>query len=261
MTCRSGFTLIELSIVLLIIGLLAGGILLGRDLIRAAELRSVITDIEHFKTAVHTFRTKYNCLPGDCANATDFWGVASWCPGGVATAMETCDGNGDGYIEGDWSDVSNENFRAWQQMANAGLISGRFTGVTGGGANEWTCVPGVNVPASRIVRSGYNWNSHNTVPIRFVWDVYFYNNSGIQFLEFGAQLPNDDMEADALSPVDAHSIDQKGDDGRPGTGTYTTFKPTSGYNVNCATTANAATAEYRSLDAGPACSFIINMEF
>ena len=62
---RSGFTLVELSIVLVIIGLIAGGVLVGRDLIEAAAIRQQITQVERFKTAVQTFRTKYNGLPGD----------------------------------------------------------------------------------------------------------------------------------------------------------------------------------------------------
>jgi prepilin-type N-terminal cleavage/methylation domain-containing protein len=70
MHTRSGFTLIELSIVLVIIGLIAGGVLVGRDLIEAARIRQQITEIEQFKTAVNTFRIKYNGLPGDL-NYTD----------------------------------------------------------------------------------------------------------------------------------------------------------------------------------------------
>ena len=61
----AGFTLIEMSIVLVIIGLITGGVLVGRDLIEAAKIRAQITQVERFKTAVQTFRTKYNGLPGD----------------------------------------------------------------------------------------------------------------------------------------------------------------------------------------------------
>ena len=65
-TCRrDGFTIIELSIVLVIIGLLAGGILLGRDLIEAARIRAQGSQIESYEMAINTFRLKYNMLPGD----------------------------------------------------------------------------------------------------------------------------------------------------------------------------------------------------
>jgi prepilin-type N-terminal cleavage/methylation domain-containing protein len=65
--CRAGFTLIELSIVLVIIGLVVGGVLVGRDLICAAELRAQISQIEKYNTAVNTFYGKYGGLPGPLA--------------------------------------------------------------------------------------------------------------------------------------------------------------------------------------------------
>jgi prepilin-type N-terminal cleavage/methylation domain-containing protein len=59
------FNLIELSIVLVIIGLIVGGILVGRDLISAAAVRAQISQIEKYNQAVNTFRSKYGYLPGD----------------------------------------------------------------------------------------------------------------------------------------------------------------------------------------------------
>ena len=60
-----GFTLIEMASVLVIIGLIVGGILVGQSLIKAAEVRSEVTQMEKFQTAVNTFRDKYGYLPGD----------------------------------------------------------------------------------------------------------------------------------------------------------------------------------------------------
>src|SRR5476651_1560647 len=60
-----GFTLIELSIVLVIIGLIVGCILVGQDLISAAEVRATVGQIEKYNSAVNTFRGKYNSMPGD----------------------------------------------------------------------------------------------------------------------------------------------------------------------------------------------------
>jgi len=72
MNCkRSAFTLVELSIVLVILGLLVGGTLTGQSLIHAAELRSVVKDYEKYKTAMHVFEDKYFALPGDMTNATE----------------------------------------------------------------------------------------------------------------------------------------------------------------------------------------------
>ncbi|MFM9890490.1 MAG: type II secretion system protein, partial [Rickettsiales bacterium] len=90
---RYGFSLVELSIVLVILGLLTGGILSGQSLIRAAELRSVSTEYNRYVTAVQTFRDKYFALPGDMTNAQSFWGSSANCPGTSAqgnTDGKTC---------------------------------------------------------------------------------------------------------------------------------------------------------------------------
>ena len=84
-TCL-GFTLIELSIVLVIIGLIIGGILVGKDLIVAAANRAYISQLEKYNTATNAFKLKYGCLPGDCAIATKI-GLQD-------------DGDGNGYVSG-----------------------------------------------------------------------------------------------------------------------------------------------------------------
>jgi prepilin-type N-terminal cleavage/methylation domain-containing protein len=95
-----GFTLIELSIVLVIIGLIVGGVLVGRDLIEAATIRSEISQIERYNTAVNTFRIKYNALPGDMlpANASAFgFAVGTGGPGlGDGNGLIGVGGGGNG---------------------------------------------------------------------------------------------------------------------------------------------------------------------
>lgn len=86
---QKAFTLIELSIVLVIIGLILGGVLVGRDLVEAANIRAQITQIETLQTQINTYRLKYNCLPGDCINATQF-GTAD----AAGNAVVNGDGNG-----------------------------------------------------------------------------------------------------------------------------------------------------------------------
>lgn len=134
---QSGFSLVELSIVLVILGLLTGGILGGQSLIRAAELRSVATDVSKYRSASYAFRDKYFGLPGDFTRATSFWGNATTgTSGGECTAPEsdagtgtqTCNGDGNGLI-GNASTVgqrNSESFRFWQHLANAGLIEGQY---------------------------------------------------------------------------------------------------------------------------------------
>lgn len=122
-----GFSLVELSVVLVILGLLVGGILAGQSLIHAAELRSINANAQKFITATHAFRDKYMALPGDMPNATAFWGAINATPATCAatnlyTGNATCDGDGNGLIE---------NFEAskffWSQLTLAGLLEGKYT--------------------------------------------------------------------------------------------------------------------------------------
>ncbi len=82
----AGFTLIELSIVLVIIGLIVGGVMVGQNLIFAAEIRKQVKQVQEYTLAYNTFKLKYGCIPGDCINATEFFTSSS-------------NGNGNGKLE------------------------------------------------------------------------------------------------------------------------------------------------------------------
>lgn len=93
-TTTNGFTLIELSIVLVIIGLIVGSVLVGQDLIRASEIRATITQIERYQTVTNTFRGKFNALPGDMNAAV----AATF--GFTSRGQYAGEGDGNGTIEG-----------------------------------------------------------------------------------------------------------------------------------------------------------------
>jgi prepilin-type N-terminal cleavage/methylation domain-containing protein len=93
-----GFTLIEMSIVLVIIGVLAGAILVGQNLIFAAQIIGTVSAMDRYKQAYNTFVNKYNCVPGDCPKATSF-GLfsAGVCQNGGVPSTNS-NGDGGGYI-------------------------------------------------------------------------------------------------------------------------------------------------------------------
>src|ERR1700685_2119592 len=96
---RGGFTLIEMSIVLVVIGLVVGGVLVGQDLIRAAYVRAQISQIEKFNTAVNTFYGKYQALPGDI-NSTIAQTNGFAARGQYNPAVKDGAGDGNGIIQG-----------------------------------------------------------------------------------------------------------------------------------------------------------------
>lgn len=83
---RCAFTLVEVAVVILVIALIAGAILVGREMFHAMEVRATIGQVEEYNAAVNTFRLKYHCLPGDCGDAA----ALGFAPGS--------EGNGDGLI-------------------------------------------------------------------------------------------------------------------------------------------------------------------
>src|SRR5215210_4736675 len=93
---ESGFTLIEIAIVLVIIGLLLGGVLKGQELITSARVRNLISMQDGIKAAYFGFLDRYRALPGDYAQASaNITGVTGGGACGVGTAGN---GNGDGQI-------------------------------------------------------------------------------------------------------------------------------------------------------------------
>jgi prepilin-type N-terminal cleavage/methylation domain-containing protein len=236
-SARTGFSLVELSIVLVILGLLTGGILTGQNLIRAAELRSVVSDFQRYQAAARTFQSKYFALPGDMTNATAFWGDNSTYCADAAVAdgsPGTCNGNGDGYIDrGTVVNQEGELFLFWQHLANAGLIEGSYTGIVGP-SDTADHIFGVNAPPSKL--SGAGWGS-----------TYLNNtantNAGIWPVDYRSWMTlgtDDGIWADGpiMTPSEVWNIDKKLDDGRPGTGKMHSYAVTS-----CTDQANNATRE------------------
>lgn len=102
---RSGFTLVELSIVLIVIGILTGGILKGQDVIRNAKLKRIASDFANVVTAMYTYEDRYDQLPGDDATSV------------IAASMPT-PGNEDGIIS------ATESKMVFRHLRKAGLLQG-----------------------------------------------------------------------------------------------------------------------------------------
>ena len=109
---EGGFTLVEIAIVLVIIGLLLGGILKGQEMITQAKIKNVIADMSGVSAAMYGYQDRYKALPGDDKLA-DRWGMAV-----PASA-------GNGVIEGKYSDdAAKESMLFWEHLRRAGFVSG-----------------------------------------------------------------------------------------------------------------------------------------
>lgn len=244
-----GFSLVELSIVLVILGLLTGGILSGQSLIRAAELRSVTTEFNRYTTAVGSFRDKYFALPGDMNNSASF---------GWKDAAGTTVGNGDGngQIASTATNTTNEISLFWVDLANAGLIEGSYTLI----ANT-TLTPAINNPKSKLNNGAWNIGYLGTVANTS--GTYYEGNYNNVFF-FGSGT-NATSPGGLLKSEEAWNIDTKIDDGKPQTGSFTTLESqgsaTAGAgcgNAAANTGANTAVTAYDLANSsGTACSFVI----
>ncbi len=227
----SGFTLIEMSIVLAIIGLIVGGILVGRDLIRSAGVRAQVTQIEKFNQAANAFYGKYGYLPGDIpANPAAQFGFAS-------RGSYAGEGDGNGILEGVSANAASSNngllqatgetTMFWVDLSAVNMIEGTFNTASANNPPAYCIQPTfINgctgrtasyLPAAKIGNGNFVY--------AYSLGSYagsVYTSSAKNYFGISANNSMDNTGAmnsvPAMTVQQAYGIDKKMDDGFPTSG-------------------------------------------
>jgi len=217
------FTLIEVSIVMVIIGLVVGAVVVGRDMITTAAIRATITQIQGYNAAVRQFEEKYRYLPGDIsASAVQKFGF-SVVPVRAGTIGQ---GNGNGLIENYLyvaarsyvsCCISGENAWFWEDLsANSGLIEDNFN--TAGAfsipfTSERTTIKIEHIIPRSKLKKGVYVSVYSTPQAKNYLSLLAFGTAGA--LDGNGAIRNNSV---MLTVNEAYSIDAKMDDGLPQSG-------------------------------------------
>lgn len=237
---EKGFTLVELSIVIVIIGLIVAGVIGGQALVRQAKIKGVVTEVEKYRVALNSFRLEYNALPGDFENAQSFWGA------GTVT-----NGDGNRLISAVHMNQV-ENLAAFEHLTMAGLIEGTYNGVWGGAGEI-----GVNIPRNPYSQSTSFYFYGDPAPL---WGNYSRGNS-IVASGFSTNQGYNDYQ---INVKDAYGIDVKLDDGKPLLGSVVSYNHTgicTTLNIFGASGTDINDSEYRVSNPTDVCSMHFGLNY
>jgi prepilin-type N-terminal cleavage/methylation domain-containing protein len=224
-TANQGFTLVELSIVLVIIGLLIGAILVGKDLIRAAELRAAVSQLQKYQAAVNTFKLKFNATPGDLttSQATELGMFPT-------TRANEASVHGNGILDTASCNYSNcgEWLLFWQDLSSAQLIAGSINAAPDDGNIGFAINPNRLMPTLTI-GSNMFWtiDGPNQAPLSSICGAQACYAT-VQIFQTAPGNWNSRSYA-GLTGQDASSIDIKIDDGSASSGRVQDFRSVYGH--------------------------------
>ena len=256
----AAFTLLELSIIMTIVALIAAAIVTGRTMIDSSATQSVIAEFDIYRNAVLSYRDKYKEFPGDHSSATSLTSADAGCPLPATSddpTSATCNGNGDGIIGdstgnplGGFTEFQ-ESLLVWQHLANDNLLKGKFNGRRSTATNGITTE--INAPLSQITDASFTLRYFPTNDPTHAAKHYAGTYGHVFFFGAPGGSAPFPFNGAALTTEQAKSIDQKIDDGSPGLGKVVTSPKSV---RDCPTTDVEETAIYDSSITTLACSLI-----
>ena len=205
---QSGFTLVEMAVVLVIIGLIASAIAAGKEIVEASRVRGIMSEVRDNMQSFEQFVDKFRSYPGDYPKAStvfkDDIDAAVEAAKVLVPSATVADFNGNGDNKVTWAVPANgntgEGALAWLHLKLAGL--GKYKNLLGV-VQQGTAVLGSNVPTSSSDSFGY---------------FIDYNTTMQNHMGLGRQVDGQINNGVSLSPQRAEAIDKKMDDGKPGEG-------------------------------------------
>jgi prepilin-type N-terminal cleavage/methylation domain-containing protein len=229
-SCSSGFTLVELSIVLVIIGLVVGGIVGGQALIKSARSQTLVRELTTIQTGWNTFGLQYDAIPGDFIEATDYWPTStySWMA------------NGDGNNKVLWSwdtggGTTSEPLDAFEHMIVADMLDGHLGDLSN----------------SKDASNRYGSSSYPGSHYRIRYDNNYRNK-----VELFLQDTGTGDYFSILTPAEAKKIDTKIDNGTPETGQFIAIQGPELGIPNCYNTSTG----YNVSETTDICTFLLKLE-
>lgn len=234
-----GFTLVELSIVIVIVGLIVAGVTAGKSLVKQSQFRAIVTDASNYATAITSFKLQYNGLPGDLKNAQSYWPTSTNGSGNRILNYNAAEGN--------------EGSKAWQHLALARLIPGVYD------ATSFPYIPGKNVPAGPVSQTLW------CTGLPSVGQALF-GVANVNWIQIGAiSISNSAANCSVgfLSPAEAYGIDLKVDDGQASRGSVYSINDlfTGGSGITCTSgdhTGGPGNSNYQLQNSNSRCSMFFS---